>query len=163
MTQESDAIDGDFIRFGRKALLAAIVSVTTKLVVVAICLYELYTGLTFFTEFPEIAMSTWLVGAAALFGWFWTLAVIGHFYRSYKLDGEALHSRYGVLRRRHSVVPINRIQHADITRNIFERILGMASLVVYTAGVRNYQVAISYLDHQIAIELLKKVLPTDDE
>lgn len=163
MAQESDAIVDDFIRFGPKALLAAIVSVTTKLVVGVICLYQLYSGLTFFAELPEIAITTWLVGAAALFGWFWSLAVIGHFLRSYKLDGEALHARYGVLRRRHSVVPLNRIQHADITRNIFERILGMASLVVYTAGVRHYLVAINYLDHQIAIELLKKVLPTDDE
>ena len=41
-----------------------------------------------------------------------------------------------------SVIPHRRIQHVDTRRDLLERWLGLARVVVYTAGIRGAQVTI---------------------
>jgi uncharacterized protein len=53
-----------------------------------------------------------------------------------------LYIRYGVVWRTVSVVPYSRIQHVDTRHGPLERWLGLARLVVYTAGVRGADVTI---------------------
>jgi membrane protein YdbS with pleckstrin-like domain len=57
--------------------------------------------------------------------------------------GEAdLYVRRGVLSRTTSVIPHRRIQHVDTRRDLLERWLGLARLVVYTAGIRGAEITI---------------------
>ncbi|MFN3964953.1 PH domain-containing protein [Silanimonas lenta] len=52
------------------------------------------------------------------------------------LDGDGLRVRRGRFWRREVLVPRARVQHLDIERGPIERHLGLATLVVHTAGTR---------------------------
>ncbi|HEY8470860.1 MAG TPA: PH domain-containing protein [Longimicrobiales bacterium] len=69
-------------------------------------------------------------------------------YRSwgYRLRDAALLVRRGVLWRTISIVPHARIQYVDTRRGPLERALGLATVVVYTAGTRGAAVRIPGLD-----------------
>lgn len=59
--------------------------------------------------------------------------------RRYQLTGYALnpdevHYRTGALWRKQVSVPVNRIQHVEISQGVIERGLTLAKLVIYTAG-----------------------------
>ena len=47
---------------------------------------------------------------------------------------ELLLMRYGILFVEERAVPVRRMQHVDLTRGPCERLFGLATLVVYTAG-----------------------------
>ena len=53
-----------------------------------------------------------------------------------------LYVRRGVLTRTVSIIPHRRIQHVDTRRDLLERWLGLARLVVYTAGIRGAEITI---------------------
>jgi membrane protein YdbS with pleckstrin-like domain len=65
-------------------------------------------------------------------------------YRSwgFRLREADLYVRRGVLSRTTSVIPHRRIQHVDTRRDPLERSLGLARLVVYTAGIRGAETTI---------------------
>ena len=48
--------------------------------------------------------------------------------------GDLLLMRYGILFVEERAVPVRRMQHVDLTRGPIERLFGLATLVVYTAG-----------------------------
>ncbi len=54
--------------------------------------------------------------------------------RGYVVREHDLLHRAGVLRRRLTAIPFNRIQHVETTSGVLERSFGLATLVVYTAG-----------------------------
>jgi len=54
----------------------------------------------------------------------------------WKLDGEGFATRRGGLWRSETLVPVSRVQHLDLERGPIERQLGLATLVVHTAGTR---------------------------
>jgi len=64
-------------------------------------------------------------------------------------------------------VPLVRIQHVDSRRSAFERLVGLASTVVYTAGSRGADVTIPGLTPTDADGLRKRlkrlVIDTDGE
>ena len=51
-------------------------------------------------------------------------------------------ARRGVLSRTTSVVPLSRIQHVDTRQDVVERWLGLARVVVYTAGIRGAELTL---------------------
>lgn len=65
-------------------------------------------------------------------------------YRSwgFRLRDMDLYVRRGVLSRTTSVIPRRRVQHVDTRRDLLERWLGLARLVVYTAGIRGAEITI---------------------
>lgn len=52
----------------------------------------------------------------------------------YKMNSLDVHFRTGALWRLQTAVPINRVQHVEISQGPLERLLGLARLVLYTAG-----------------------------
>ncbi len=60
----------------------------------------------------------------------------GLWYRAwrYRLAGEAIELRHGVLTVKRSVVPYFRVQHVDVSQGPLERALGLARLKVHTAS-----------------------------
>lgn len=60
----------------------------------------------------------------------------------YEVRTDSLFLERGVVTRVRTVVPYVRIQHVDVSRGPVERTLGLASVVVYTAGSRGADVTI---------------------
>jgi len=60
----------------------------------------------------------------------------------YEVRDDALYLERGVFTRVQTVVPFVRIQHVDSSRGPLERLVGIASTVVYTAGSRGADVTV---------------------
>ena len=68
----------------------------------------------------------------------------------YALRGSDLYLRQGVLFRTTSIVPHARIQHVDTRHGPLDRWLGLAAVVVYTAGTRGAIIPIPALEAEQA-------------
>ncbi|MGQ4556171.1 PH domain-containing protein [Halobellus sp. GM3] len=71
-----------------------------------------------------------------------TFALLRYRVWRYEIRGDSLYLERGVLTRVRTVVPFVRIQHVDTARSPTERLVGLASTVVYTAGSRGADVSI---------------------
>lgn len=83
----------------------------------------------------------------------------------WKLDGEGFATRRGGLWRSETLVPVSRVQHLDLERGPLERQLGLATLVVHTAGTRLAAVKLPLLALEDAEALrthLARQVETDD-
>lgn len=65
-------------------------------------------------------------------------------YRIWRFDieSDAVTLEYGVLTRVNAVVPFVRVQHVDTQRGPIERLAGLSSVVIYTAGSQGADVTI---------------------
>jgi membrane protein YdbS with pleckstrin-like domain len=90
-----------------------------------------------------------------LLGVVWALLL----YRSweYVVRADSLYLSRGVFTRVRTVVPYVRVQHIDTTRNPTERLLGLSTLVVYTAGSRGADVTIPGLTPERASTLQSRL------
>ena len=86
------------------------------------------------TDQPRIPASI----AAALAGLVLGAAIglLRHRRIGWKLDEEGFATRRGGWWRSETLVPVSRVQHLDLERGPIERQLGLATLVVHTAGTR---------------------------
>lgn len=75
----------------------------------------------------------------------------------FEVQEDALFLNRGVLTRVRTVVPFVRVQHVDTQRNPFERLVGLSSVVVYTAGSRGADVMIPGLVPERATELQERL------
>lgn len=75
----------------------------------------------------------------------------------YEVRGDSLYLERGVLTRVRTVVPFVRIQHVDSARGPVERLVGLASTVVYTAGSRGADVKIPGLTPDGSDELQERL------
>ncbi len=87
-------------------------------------------------------------------------------YRFWAFDirEQEMYIERGVITRIHTTAPYTRIQHLDVRQGVFERMFGLASLVVYTAGTRGADIEIPGLPRSYAEQLrdsLKNYSPED--
>ncbi|MFB6263315.1 MAG: diadenylate cyclase CdaA, partial [Bradymonadaceae bacterium] len=94
---------------------------------------ELYTDLDD-TELRDQLVTLLLAGLA--------FAVRRYGIWRFELQEDALVLRRGVLTRVETAVPYVRIQHIDTRRNPIDRVAGLASVVVFTAGTRGSDVTV---------------------
>lgn len=80
----------------------------------------------------------------------------------YRIDGEGIELQRGVWWRSETRVPHARVQHTDLERGPLDRRLGLASLVVHTAGTETAALRISGLDEARARELRDALLRGHD-
>lgn len=71
----------------------------------------------------------------------------------YQVRDDSLYLKRGVLTRVNTVAPYVRIQHVDTRRGPVERVFGLATTVVYTAGSRGADVSIPGLTPERADDL----------
>jgi uncharacterized protein len=71
----------------------------------------------------------------------------------FEIRDDDLYLERGVVTRITTVVPFVRVQHVDTQRGPIERLLGLGSVVVYTAGSRGADVTIPGLTPERASEL----------
>jgi len=115
------------------------------------------------------AQRTLLVAAGVflLVGGFTVLHAV-LYYRSwaYEVREDSLYLTRGVFTRVQTVAPYVRVQHIDARRGPIERLLGLSTLVVYTAGSRGADVTIPGLTDDRADELqtaLKRLAIASEE
>ncbi|PXA99931.1 hypothetical protein DMC47_00890 [Nostoc sp. 3335mG] len=60
----------------------------------------------------------------------------------FAVDERELHIAHGWLTRVHTIVPIGRVQHIDLTQGPIERGCGVATLVLHTAGTDHSRVTV---------------------
>ena len=89
-----------------------------------------------------------LTGAVAVLGVTAAMVVPGLRYRAwgFALRDRDVYLRHGVLFRTTSIVPHSRIQHVDTRHGPVDRWLGLASVVIFTAGSRGAIIAIPALE-----------------
>jgi membrane protein YdbS with pleckstrin-like domain len=75
----------------------------------------------------------------------------------YELRDDALELERGVVTRVETAVPFVRIQHVDTQRDPLDRLLGLSSVVVYTAGSRGADVTIPGLEPDRARDLRNRL------
>jgi len=68
----------------------------------------------------------------------------------YRMDGEELRVRRGVWTRVHTLVPLDHVQHIDVSQGPLERALGICSLVLHTAGTLHSQIVLPGLTRDTA-------------
>ncbi len=117
------------------------------------CLPLVVTAFFIWSIWGYLSLAAWLL-LFALAGWltYWRPPRL---YRawSYRIDGKVLETRSGLLIRLVRLLPLNRLQHVDLSRGPFERMLGLASLVLYTAGTSIASITIPGLEAGEAVRL----------
>ena len=80
-------------------------------------------------------------------------------YRSWQFEirDDDLYLERGVFTRVTTVVPFVRVQHVDTQRGPVERLLGLGSVVVYTAGSRGADVTIPGLTPERATDIQRRL------
>ncbi|MBB5015415.1 PH domain-containing protein [Rehaibacterium terrae] len=76
----------------------------------------------------------------------WVYGGLSHRRTRYRLDDDGLRIRRGVCWQGETLVPRSRVQHLDLERGPLERRLGLATLVLHTAGTRMSAVRLPGLD-----------------
>ncbi|GAB3026038.1 PH domain-containing protein [Natronobiforma cellulositropha] len=101
----------------------------------------------------------WAAVAVAAFVLVFRVAVAWQRYRVWRFDvrEDSLYIERGVFTRIKTVVPYVRLQHVDTQRGPVERSVGLATVVIYTAGSRSADVAIPGLDPERAEELREEL------
>lgn len=97
----------------------------------------------------------WIGGAVIVVGTLLGIVFSVLRYRiwTYQVRSDSLYLRRGVLTRVNTVAPYVRIQHVDTRRSPVERMFGLATTVVYTAGSRGADVSIPGLTPDRADDL----------
>ena len=85
---------------------------------------------------PDLPMRGVVIGPTLLLAlWIAVFAPQRRWRRwGYAFTGEELHVTHGLWTQVHTIVPVLRVQHIDISQGILERVFGVATLVLHTAG-----------------------------
>ena len=108
-----------------------------------------------------------LAGAAALALIGYETAYVRRF--TYDLGGDTLDIESGVVSRRSREIPIRRIQNVDISRNVVQRLLGIAVVSFETAGGGDTEARLRFVSFeeakrlQSALGRLKRAAAEDDD
>jgi len=85
------------------------------------------------------------------------LAVLRYRAWRYEVREDSIYLERGVFTKVRTVVPFVRIQHVDTSRSPTERLVGLASTVVYTAGSRGADVSVPGLTPTDADDLRERL------
>ena len=86
-----------------------------------------------------------------------TFAVLRYRAWGYEVRDDGIYLEHGVLTQVRTVVPFVRIQHVDSSRSPLERLVGLATTVVYTAGSRGADVTVPGLTPVRADDLRERL------
>jgi hypothetical protein len=76
----------------------------------------------------------------------------------YRIDAKVLETRSGRMFQRARLLPLSRLQHVDIERGPLERMFGLASLVLHTAGTHSANIRIPGLEAGEAVRLRDRLI-----
>ncbi len=103
----------------------------------------------FGSPFGALAGPVLAVGVASV-----TLLVPGRWRRwGYAFTDRELHVAQGWLTRSHTIVPVSRVQHIDVSQGPVERSAGVATLSLHTAGTEGSLVRLPGISRERAEEI----------
>lgn len=93
------------------------------------------------------------------------IAFVFRFWNNYKLLQTLGYSirekdiiyRRGFIFNKTTVIPFNRVQHASISRGVWDKVLGISSLNVFTAGGSGSDITIPGLEPEMALQLKEAI------
>ena len=96
-----------------------------------------------------------VVGPVVVLGLISTIFFVPRRWRrwGYAFTDRELHVAHGWLTRVHTVVPVSRVQHIDVSQGPIERSANVATLILHTAGTENSLVALSGISRQRAEDI----------
>lgn len=98
---------------------------------------------------PVLLLFVALIVVLAIIGW-----QIAYFRRfTYQTTDNTFDIRSGVISRRHREIPYRRIQNVDISRNLLQRMVGLAQVNIETAGGSNTEAMMRYVGYDVAKRL----------
>jgi membrane protein YdbS with pleckstrin-like domain len=104
------------------------------------------------------------IQSGIIFG-FVLVAFIFRFWNNYKLlqslgyairEKDIIYKR-GFIFNKTTVIPFNRVQHASISRGIWDKLLGISSLNIFTAGGGASDISIPGLEPKMAVQLKEAI------
>lgn len=72
----------------------------------------------------------------------WWIPSLRYAYWRYALQPTELVLVHGIFNRVHTVVPLRRLQHLDVSQDLFEREYELGKLIIHTAGTRSSDVSL---------------------
>ena len=109
----------------------------------------------------EAAGALWIVGFIVfglLLAWALVSPSLAYARWRFLITSELLLARYGIIFHEEKTIPISRLQHVDLTRGPVERMFGLATLVVFTAGTEGASFRLPGLAVARAQELRDQIL-----
>ena len=103
-----------------------------------------------------LAIALLLYAGLFYFTFFWPS--IEHRHRGWSLTDVGLEVRHGVWFKHRQAIPWARVQHSDVSQGPLQRMYGVGTLTVFTAGTSNSSVNLAGLSHELAIELRDEIL-----
>lgn len=76
---------------------------------------------------------------------------------AFKLDEDHFYREHGVFKKVNSMVPYVRIQHIDTNRGPLERLIGLSTVRIYTAGSKGADIKIPGLEKQRAEKIQEEL------
>jgi membrane protein YdbS with pleckstrin-like domain len=98
-----------------------------------------------------LLLAGWLLASAGLTVLLLAWPAISYRHTSYRISERGMRIRRGVFWRTVSSVPRSRVQHTDVSQGPIERMFGLATLIVYTAGTHHASVSLSGLARETAL------------
>lgn len=125
--------------------------------IIAFYLFKSLKGLIFYFLFGAIGTKSmgsyaWYMIALISFLAIMSLVspVIRYIYFTFHLEGDELIIQKGLIQKERKAIPLERIQSINITQNVVQRILGIVSLEVDTAGSKAKELEIPGLGREFA-------------
>lgn len=123
---------------------ASVISITIALVVSSLA-YDLTSNIASLALIPPVfGLGVWY-GVKRYANW------------GFEIKDDHLYIEHGVIKKVYSMVPFVRVQHIDTDRGPIDRMLGLSTLRVYTAGSKGADIKVPGLDREEASELQKKL------
>lgn len=133
-------------------------------IVMALLVIGAIVGLVFlyFAIGLTILFFSLLGSAVVLAGILMLLAIvwpaIEHRNRAWRLTDVGLEVKHGVWWKHQQAIPWARVQHADVSQGPIQRMYGIGTLTVHTAGTRDSAVNFEGLAHEQAVSLRDEVI-----
>jgi len=123
------------------------------LVGVVVLFFVIGFGVTFFAI---LAAAVVCFAMLVYFTIFWP--AVEHRHRRWRLTDVGLEVKHGVWWKHMQAIPWARVQHADVSQGPIQRMHGVGTLTVHTAGTSNSSVNLGGLSHEVAIELRDQII-----
>ena len=107
-----------------------------------------------YTTHPVVALALLVLVIAAVAGGSW----VSWRFARFRVTARQVELRSGVVFRQHRQVPLERIQAVETTRPLLARLLGLAQVVVQSAGGSDSQLTLAFLDAGRAEEVRAHLL-----
>ena len=153
---EPTFVDGQFHALDARNIA---VERTSLLIIWTVISIAILVGLGYLVLTSGIDLVFWIGGgvglllivASGLFALLWPKIEYARI--SYRIDPLGIEIHQGVWWRSQICVPIGRVQHADVGQGPLQRVFGVSTLTLYTAGTSHASVSIEGLDHALAVSV----------